>query len=304
MIYVYFVAGTFGSTFEYVLRSFTNEYHLDAKIASDGSMHEFKKLYHLISDRTYTDFFKKINTIDSNAIVTPVYPVAEGTRLGELLHIAQPYFVDTDKLILIYIEDLEHAEINRLFQYHKILNSSLIETNLAALAFGNNIESMTRWNPSYKSMSDMQNWEVREWLSLIGYDHWIDGVSVVPENFLKISSKDILNDTLNTFKKIINWTGLTYNNKDLSEFALMWRDKQQYVLDEHKLITDIVNSTINNIPLTIPKDLNIFAQAIIQQKLRNNGYELACDGLNSFPTSTVELHNMLIENLLIHEEKS
>lgn len=303
MIYVYFVAGTFGSTFEYVLRSFTNEYHLDAKIADDGSMHEFEKLYHLISDRSYTDFFKKINTINSNAIVTPVYPVAEGTRLGDLLQIAQPYFVDTDKLILIYIEDLEHAEINRLFQYHKILNSSIIETNLAALAFGNNIESMTRWNPSYKSMSDMQNWEVREWLSLIGYDHWVDGVSVVPDNFLKISSKDILNDTLNTFKKIIDWTGLTYNNKDLSEFALTWRDKQQYVLDEHKLITDIVNSTINNIPLTIPKDLNIFAQAIIQQKLRNNGYELACDGLNSFPTSTVELHNMLIENLLIHEEK-
>lgn len=302
MIYVYYVAGTFGSTFEYVLRSFTNEYHLDAKISNDGSMHEFKKFHHLISNSSYTDFFKKINSIDSSAIVTPVYPVAEGTRLQELLSIASPYFSSADKLILIYIEDITYAEINRLFQYHKILNSPFFETDLAALAFGNNTASMTRWNPSYTSMSDMQPWEIREWLSLIEYEHWFDGVDAVPDNFLKISSKDILNDTFNTFKKIIDWCGLSYNKKDLSDFASTWRGKQQYVIDEHNLITSIVKSTIENISLEIPANLNIFAQSVIQQKLRSNGYELACDGLNSLPTNTVDLHKLLIKDLIIHKE--
>lgn len=303
MIYVYYVAGTFGSTFEYVLRSFTNEYHLDATISNDGSMHEFKKFHHLISNRSYIDFFKKINSINTNAIVTPVYPVAEGTRLNELLNIAKPYLQSTDKLILIYINDIEYAEITRLFQYHKILNSPFFETDLAAVAFGNNVSLMTRWNPSYTSISDMKPWEIREWLSLINYTHWFDGVDTVPDTFLKISSKEILNDTFNTFKKIIDWCGLTYNKRDLNEFAVLWREKQQYVLNEHNLITNIVNYTIENIPLDIPVDLNIFAQSIIQQKLRNKGYELACDGLNLFPTNTVELHNMLIKGLLIHKEE-
>ena len=113
-------------------------------------------------------------------------------------------------------------------------------------------------------------------------------------------TREILNDTVNTFEKIISWCGLSRNSIDLEKFAKEWRQKQQYVLDEHKLILDIVDATINNVYMEIPQNLNIFAQAIIQQRLRRAGYELQCDGLNDLPSNTTLLHKLLDNTLTLH----
>lgn len=301
MIYVYYVSGGFVSTVEYVLKAFTNEYTSETvEISSDGSMHGFDKSRHVCSYSSYLDFFHNLDKVDKDKeIATLMYP-HHTMSLSELVKIAQSFFRPTDKHILLYLFDQEYIEINLLFQYHKIINGAVYHEGLTSSMFKESESNITQWNPLYKTAADMQPWEFREWRSLIDSSGWLNADSQVPENFLKISNKDILNDTEKTFEKIINWCGLTRNNRDLSAFAGKWRQRQQYVLDEHKLIVSIVDATINDISMPIPPDLNIFAQAIIQQKLRNAGYELRCDGLNQFPNNAKKLHALLDNHLTIH----
>ena len=161
---------------------------------------------------------------------------------------------------------------------------------------------VSRWNPSYKTVDDLKPWEFREWQSLFEYQKYLEAPTKVDKTFLKISTEELLNNTVNTFEKIINWCGLTRSSADLSKFADEWRQKQQYVLDEYNLIIEIVNATINNISRPIPEDLNIFAQALIQQRLRRAGYEIRCDGLDKLPKDTALLHQLLDKDLILHKE--
>lgn len=300
MIFIYYVPGSFGSTVEYILKSFTEEYNLDdVEISRDGSMHGFDKSNHLYNDSSYIDFFNNLPR-DSTGIVTPIYPTKHSKQLPELLSITNKYICDADKLVLIYVPTEDYLELNQLFQYHKIINGSVHNYRISEFLFGNSTKNITQWNPQYRTISNMQSWELREWQSLIEHSHLLDAPNQVTDNFLKITTEEILNNTTKTFEKIINWCGLTRNAKSLENFASKWREKQQYVLDEQKLIIDIVNATINNISMPIPKDLNIIAQAIIQKRLRKAGYELKCDGLNDFPTDTAKLYTLLDTNLILH----
>lgn len=303
MVYVFFWAGTFGSTVEYVIRTFTNEYQpVQARIASDGSMHnmhDFTKINHLMTQQAISKFLN--NERDSTSIATIVSPTIDCVPLTEIVSMFKSE-IKTSKCILLYVNSKDYAELNRLFQYHKIINGKVHNIGLRSIALGDAVPLIKRWNPSYKSISDMKTWELREWQSLFDFDDFINAPAQVDHSFLKVSTQELLDDTFNTFDKIITWCGLTRNSSDLQKFAADWRQKQQYVLDEHKLIVDITNATINNISMTIPKNLNIFAQAIIQQRLRNAGFEIRCDGLNKLPHNTTLLHNLLDKNLALHQE--
>ena len=301
MIYVYFWAGTFGSTIEYVLRSFTNEYTpVNAKIAQDGSMHQFYKFHHLTNAKKISNFINQNLKLDSIATVT--YPSDDNLSLAEITTLVQPSYNPSDKFILLYVNNLEYAEINRLFQYYKILNGAVYNRGLTSIVFDNAESILSKWNPSYKNVDDLKPWELREWQSLFDYRKYIEVPTQVDNKFIKISTEEILNNTVDTFEKIIDFCGLTRSADDLSKFANEWRQKQQYVLDEHKLIIEIVNATINNISRDIPEDLNIFAQSLIQQRLRRAGYEIQCDGLDKLPKNTALLYQLLYKDSTLHKE--
>ena len=78
----------------------------------------------------------------------------------------------------------------------------------------------------------------------------------------------------------------------IQNFVHSWQRSQRYVQREFDLLDQIVNSTINNTEL-VWEPTNIVAESIVQQRLRQNGYEIQCNGLNSFPNSATELHNLL-----------
>ena len=180
------------------------------------------------------------------------------------------------------------------------MNGDLVNLKLSPHLFGNFSQLITQWDPQYKHVSDMQPWQLREWQSLLDHHYILDAPRQVGDNYLKVSTEEILHNTVDVFEKIMNWCGLTRNSAYLIKFALKWRECQQYVLDEYKLIVDIVDATINNVAKDIPEDLNIIAQSIIQQQLRKAGYELRCYGLNDFPNSTTMLHELLDSNLKLH----
>lgn len=289
MIHIFFVPGMFGTTIEFVLRSYTHEYvPVDGNIIADGSMHSFKKEFHPIN----TDTFGKLDTLRKDAIVTPTYPFKK-THLDEILKQYLPKTDVLDKKILIYADSVPAAELNLLLQYHKIAFGAKQKLGLD-LFFNHGTTAFKNWNQDYQSYRDMQQWELREWFSIFYPEYiqeWIDSIHQVDQTWLTISNAEILNNTYAQFLKIIEFCKLT-PRVELDLFAETWAAAQQYILNEFNLIDLIVKSTLSNSKLSW-EPLNIIAESIVQQRLRQKGYDLKCHGLNEFPTDSLTLNKLL-----------
>ena len=290
MIHVFFVPGMFGSTIEFVLRSYTQEYtKLDAHILDDGSMHSYYKQAHLLSCKHIEEFFR---TSHEDAITTPIYPF-NNQHLPDILIEFNKHTQLTDSFVIVHADSLRAAEINLLFKYHKIAAGTKIKSGLQIFC-GNNIRNIQNWNADYTHWGQMQSWELREWFSLFYVDwcrEWQDSQNQVSSKFIKIKNTEILDDPYAAFSKIIEHCGLT-KQAGLEEFSATWKQAQQYVVDEYNLLDQIVsNSTTQQKFVWEP--VNIIAEAIVQQRLRALGYEIRCDGLNTFPTDSETLYNLL-----------
>jgi hypothetical protein len=300
MIHILFLPGTFGSTVHCILCQFDKNYtirrvgtdQLDNLILPDGSIHTFSKSGHYKNKKQLEDLF---NSKEKPLITTPMYPMRDcATKdIIELFSNKRP----DDRYIFLYVDDLDHAEINLLFYYHKVINA----TGGIEAYFENSRFDITSWNKNYTHWSQMQPWELREWFSIFYPSwvekDWINGREHIKSEWLVVSTKEILNNTHETFLKIINYVGefdLTLTD-EFNNFVSLWRSKQQYVLDEYAIIDNIVASTISNTSYTWEK-LNIIDEAIIQRKLRSAGYELRVNSIDEFPTNSRDL-NILLEPL-------
>lgn len=291
MINVFFVPGMFGTTIEYILRSYTNEYNkIKCTIEKDGSMHSIRKEFH---PKCLDDLQHIPETINSTSITTPIYPFRD-LKFPSLLKRYEK-FISQGKCILIHSTDLRSSELNTIFEYYKICQGSDVKLGLGIFfnGFDNNVK---QWNQEYNSWCDMQPWELREWFSL-AYPQWVqewsDSQHYVNDTWLKISNTEIINNTEYTFKKIINFCGLTVS-EGLNEFVTDWKTAQQYIVDEFILLDNIISSTLE-LQDFYWQPVSIVSESIIQQRLRSIGYELQCDGLNIFPTSSKDLYKLLIK---------
>jgi hypothetical protein len=292
MVYVFFVPGMFGSTIEYVLRNYTKE--LDpvyGKILDDGSLHSFKKQAHVAHISDLNSLSEHILDLDNNiSVITQTYPFQQ-TRLPEILSMAKSVITENDQCILLYADSVAGAELNMLFQYHKICVG--LNKTLDIFCLGNS-HNIVNWNKNYQHWKDMQPWELREWFSMFYIDwiqEWIDSQAQVPANWLKISNVDFLNNPDEAIDQIIQFCGLT-EKPEIEQFFQEWKQKQQYVIDEMSLINHISKSTVKQVWFAW-EPLNIIAESMIQQKLQSQGYKIRCDGLNTFPTDTETLYNLL-----------
>ena len=294
MIAVFFTPGMFGSTIDYVLRTFSQEINanFESDIQSNGSMHNHTKDKHIIRYDKFVDFLKKDD--HDISVVTPIYPFLN-KKLPAIIVENSEQLDKFSHRILIYADNQEYAEINMLFQYYKIVLTNIDSSGLDIYCNGNE-KNITSWNPNYTHWTQMKCWELREWLSLFypsWTQEWINSQNQVDDTWLTIGTKDILHNTIDTFNKIISYCGLTRNHRDLSAFSEEWKQKQLYVLEEYYLIDQIVSNTITSVDFSWGT-LNIIAESIIQQHLRASGFEIKCDGLNVFPTNSITLNNLLI----------
>lgn len=283
----------FGSTIEYVLRSFSNELDdLNATILEDGSMHSFRTQKHLTNKDDFISFFSDRDPLVS--VITPIYPFKD-SKLPGLLDICRPLLTDNDYRIMIYADSFEYAELNMLFQYHKIAMGEALQFGLDIFC-GNNTSDIVQWNPTYTHWSQMKPWELREWFSFFypqWIQEWLDAPGQVDSTWLKVSTRDILTNTQDTFAKIIAHSDLSAKQDELTVFSNVWRDKQQYILDEYQVINQIIQHTLNSTEFDW-EPRNIIAEAIVQQRLRTAGFEIQCDGLDTFPTNSSTLRSLLI----------
>jgi hypothetical protein len=256
-------------------------------------MHGLKQMAHVGNlSQLYNSLEKNWN--DNNIIRTPMYPFDE-LELDEILEILKDQ-ISKDQNILIHFDTFESGEQNLLFQYYKIAYGTHVQKGLEIFGKGYT-HNFTGWNENYQHWSDLQPWEFREWFSIFypsRINFLLQSPNLVDEDFLKISNSELLYNTKQALKNIVDFCQLTLA-KDLDAFVQEWQDAQQYILQEYKMLCKIVECTVKNQLYTWP-DLNIIAESIIQQKLRQQGYEIQCNGLNKFPTNSLELHALLEPN--------
>lgn len=290
MIHVFFVPGMFGSMIEMSLRAFTDlDGTVKPRITDDGSAHSFAKQYHCVNhDRLGVDDA-------AVSIATPIYPFEE-IKLPEIL---EQYAANTptwtsDKKILIHASDQKWAEINLLFQYHKIA----IGLNQGLGIFGGNVSEahIKSWNPAYSKWQDMAHWEYREWFSLFYptyVQEWIVAKNQTPDDFLILSSQAMLESTKECLYKIIEFCQLSLI-ASLDDFAVEYQQKQQYVLHEYHLIEKIVQSVMNHEQFSWPQ-LSIIGESILQHHFRSQNFEWYCDGLDILPTNSLDFADILYQ---------
>lgn len=157
-------------------------------------------------------------------------------------------------------------------------------------------DKVSCWNPGYQSFKDMQRYELREALSFFidqQVSH-LDVVDSVRSTWLTITPDQILYDFKNTLLKIIDYYNLTLDqSQSIDEFYKTWYNKQQYIINEFKLIDNIVDSIHNNKKFCW-NNLSIVGESIVQSRLRKQGIEIACYNLNQFPTNVDDLTKVLL----------
>ena len=207
MIHVFFVPGMFGSTLEYVLRNYSNEYtSVDADVLPDGSMHSFDKECH---PTRQSEIDLQLKLINNDSITIPIYPF-QTLHLPEILEKYTEYINGASKEILVYAADTRDAELNMLFQYHKIATGSY-QQGLDIFCSGNEYD-ITNWNIDYKNWNEMQQWQLREWISLFyvaWVQEWIESQHQVGANFYKVSNIEILENLPRVARDIFQHCDLT-----------------------------------------------------------------------------------------------
>lgn len=292
MIHVFFDPGSFGSTVEFVIRNYTDYPHkVPGHILADGSMHSFRKQHHVNGNGVLESLTKQ--DIADDAVTTPIYPF-ESLKLPEIIqHFSQLASWNQDTKILIYQPTIRAVELNYLFKYHKIITGYLNKG--LGIIIGNNAHNLAGWNVHYTHWSQMKLWELREWFSLFYADYHAELTNatehVDPDHWLIITNIELLNYPAHTWTKIAKHCGLQVC-PDIENFARSWQQAQQYVIDEFDLLDQIVENSLSNSEFEW-QPTNIVAEAIVQQRLRAFGYEIRCDGLDSFPTDAKILHSLL-----------
>lgn len=289
MIHILFVPGSFGSMLEWGIRSYSHEYpDPQMGVTSDGAMHRHYKLYH---PTTYQELIK---VGDPTCITTAIHPMIDYSS-QQIIEFFNRDDFKFDKKILIDIPDIETAELVILMQYYKILIG--LDKTLDIIFYNDESKyNITRWNEKYKHWSDMELWELREWFSLYyspWVNEWVTAKDYITTDWKILSPLDLVTNYKNVIKNIIEFCDLTYcENTSADVIVKEWVTKQHSIINEKQLINQIVEATLNRVPLEWGR-LSVLHEAMIQKKLRDHGYELKCYKLNQFPNNTVKLNELI-----------
>lgn len=280
MIVIFYPGGGFGSTIEYSLRHFSDNFtYADTEVTDTGSMHSFIKDFHpsLINNFLNVD----INLVE---IATPRYPDQFYYTVYDTIKEFQRIIDSKTKVIFVTLDSSDVIERNWLFLRYKT-------KNFLNYIVSKQIPNIKQWNSDYTHFNNMQPWEQRELYSFLIRDSIVpfkQARSLALDNWLLITPDDILFNFEQSINKIFEYLKIQFVNRGLLQFYDSWFKKQKYILDEYAQVNAIIDSVLTDCNISW-KPMSLMAESIVQYRLSNLGYDLKCFGLNQFPTNTTQL---------------
>jgi hypothetical protein len=226
--------------------------------------------------------------------------INESKNCIELGHVDTLEITLTDTVVVV-LPDQKHRLDYYNNQYHKASKKQLINFILSQFSIDDiNKKLKDNWNYCDNFGPETPPWILREFFSFFIGDLFNSGYNVnsyknVPHVF-SLTTQDIFLNFLHIFNKACQNLNLsvTVPQSCMLKNHNNFLQAQQYHNIQNKC-QKWVNDSLTDQP-SISPGTTIFDEAYVQYYLRLNGYELKCDGLNTFPDHSIELKKIIYEN--------
>lgn len=285
-----FNGGTYGTYLEWCLTTLSSTNNIVPPFSNNGTSHNFIG-YHLLN----IDGWKKFKSANS----TPVQFVRlhPKTLENESLSSNMNYLCDTADSVVYLYPDKESILLslnNFTFKIKRDWWSNSFSTLINAEEIYNN------WPVSRDTkISDIPIWIKREFLSFYLMPAWF---SQIEWNHLAawqhpkccvVTVNQLLHQFENTMHRIKTHCNLQFE-KDVAELMPFHQQnlKLQKYITQDQICNQIIDSVINHQQIEW-EELTLISESWVQWELRNRGLEIQCDGLDTFPTSSIQLRELL-----------
>ena len=284
---ILFNGGSYGTYLEWVLTALTNNQDIVAPFDDLGSSHDFKG-HHLSNMGGWQQYLEQGHPY---AFVR-FHPKV--TAVESLSVNLDKVFDQVDHGIYLYPDpDSVLLSVNNF--YSKIWKdwwSKEFEMLAPRKIYDN-------W-PEFKDVpiADIPIWVKREFLSFYLMPAWYDQVewnhieTWQHKNCKVVTIKELLYNFESTIHAIGKFCNLTFTRdpKELLPFHNEMLARQTN-LEQDQLCQQIIQAVVNCTEFTW-RELPLPSQSWVQWQLRKLGLEIKCDGLDLFPTSSVQLENL------------
>jgi hypothetical protein len=204
--------------------------------------------------------------------------------------------------LVVVVPCVEHGLDYYNNQFFKNCHGQLIQYITAQMTTAEIKHKLShQWDYHGEFDESVPHWIMREWCS-----YWIaDALNSayntttyhMLDSIVKISTKDIFENYIETLTKIVSALELTFTvdqeaiNTQHNKFLAV----QQFHNSQHKCyqyVQDLLAGVDTNIVVH-----SIFDEAYIQHLLRQHNIEIQCDGLNTFPDNTHHLRTIIYETM-------
>jgi len=286
---ILFNGGAYGTYVEWCLTSLSTSDQLSSPFRANGASHNFDG-NHLLNMQGWRQY---LSGSDHSKFVR-LHPKTDKNHslknhLDEILQsVDQVIFLypDTDSVLLNLNNWIDKVWYNRWIDfigsevdYKKIYKNWPIAPDTA--------------------IKDIDVWIYREFLSMYLVPSWQSQVEwYFPDKWQSprcryIFVKDLLHDFENTITAIADFLKLDVQRPISALLPYHEQNiKLQKHIDQDKICNYIIDSILNGDFITW-NALPIVSEAWIQWRLRELGYEIRCHGLDTFPTTSVQLKELL-----------
>lgn len=198
-------------------------------------------------------------------------------------------------------EKLNFSEIHKLYSEEELLKlHNASDGNGKDFVWLDNIKKSLDHNIfkqyNVNNVEDLERWQLREIFSYWNIHKTIgDHPDSAHTNNYHITVEDLRDQMPTVINKIIQKLKLNVvldRHKKLDYIWQEWKSKQEYV-NMDSIVDNYVKNVISGIDQTVPFSFNICEEVVIQQKLREAGYEIKCDGLDCLPLRTIDLKELI-----------
>lgn len=281
--------GAYGTYLEWCLTTLRSDLAIVPPFNSNGNSHRFKG--------NYVQGMEGWHQRNKQLLDAPFVRLHPKTKQHESLCDNMNHLCDSADSVVYICPDQDSVLliINNLA--YKIWN------NWWQHAFATAIDPDKIYNnwPINKTVdiNDVPNWIKREFLSLylmpawLAQTEWTRMLSWYHPKCCVVTVSQLLYDFESSIERIGAHCGFTFA-KPVSVLLPYHQEnlKLQKFTNQDQICKQVVDSIVNNQHLDW-NDLTLISESWVQWQLRNLGYEIRCHGLDTFPTNSIQLKELL-----------
>lgn len=159
------------------------------------------------------------------------------------------------------------------------------------------IKVVQRFKQQFNAEEPIPVWQLREMISFYHQDVYCEMRDtyqpVVHHNVVNVGIKQLVYDFESTLSWLFDQLELPMSRKSqLSVIKDQWLSQQCFIhRDKHCI--DFVDAVLTGKNYEFESPNHFIDEAFVQWKLRNQGFEIRCDGLDKFPTNSLQLKKLL-----------